>query len=80
MRVILAALVDVAAASAVAFVGFQLAYLLTPCGNVANCFPLTPVAVLTILVLVGLYFAVSIKALGATLGKRLLGIKGAPET
>lgn len=72
MRRVLAGLVDVGLVAILTYIAFRLALWATPCGNnLANCFPLAPAIVVSVLLALTLYFGLSYLAWKTTPGQRL---------
>jgi hypothetical protein len=73
MRRTLAAVLDAAMVVVLGYIGFRLAVLIAPChGNMGSCPTLTPLILLTIILVLVLYFGGGYVLWRCTPGERLL--------
>jgi len=75
MRRALAALTDAAIMGWLGYGAFRMVYAVTPCDNPGNCFPLTPLVILALLLVIALFIVLSIRLLGRTPGQWLFRIR-----
>jgi len=71
MRLALAAISDAAIVGGLSYAAFRLAFAATPCRETSSCLPLAPAVVIAVLLVVVLYFAVSLRVFHATPGQRI---------
>lgn len=76
MRTALAALIDSAFIAALGFIAFQFAVLSAPCASLGACTILAPLAILSMLVLLFLYFGAGYVVWKTTPGRALTGMRG----
>jgi hypothetical protein len=74
MQHIVAAIIDALAAVLAVYLAFRLGLLLTPCSQLSDCFPLTPIVVLLALLALGAYFGVARLIWGTTAGRKVTGV------
>lgn len=80
MRRALAAILDTAVGLLAAFGAFRLALVTAPCGgNQGECFALTPLTIVFILTVLGLYFLLPQFLMGRSVAQALLRVQPATD-
>jgi hypothetical protein len=71
MRRVCASILDAVLSAGLVYLAFRFALLVVPCGELSDCFPLTPIVVLSALAALALYFGIPRLLWRMTLGQKM---------